>query len=113
MYFKDFNHRETFLELINKYGIEGDNEYTSAFYILSISEIYEKAGSYIDSSGIDFGGIFSKDWPDSMLFLISVAKALFKSSGDVTLSDYLLLDPDNFDIFKEALSIRYNASVIN
>jgi hypothetical protein len=112
MFYKDIKHHETFMELINEYGKGDSDEYASALYILTIPEIYENTKSDINSSGIDFDLILNKYWPESLLFLINVAKVLFKSKGDVSLSDFLLLDPNNYKVFQQSMLIRNDVSQI-
>lgn len=112
MYYRNFRHQETYLELIYDTQKGNSNEYVSAFYILTLPEIYPKAIKHIDGGVIDFDKIIENDWSDSMLFLLRVAKSLFNSSGRIEITDFLYLDIDDYNVFREAMDLRYDNSAM-
>lgn len=112
MYYRNFSHQETYLELIYDTQKGNSNEYVSAFYILTLPEIYDVAIKHIDGDVIDFDKILDYEWTDSMLFLLTVAKSLFTSSGRIEITDFLYLDIDDYNVFREAMDLRYDTAAM-
>ncbi len=108
MYYRNFSHQETYLELIYDTQKGNSNEYVSAFYILTLPEIYDVAIKHIKGDFIDFDSIINNEWSDSMLFLLKVAKSLFTSKGRIDITDFLYLDIDDYNVFREAMDLRYD-----
>lgn len=116
MYFKNEEHKERFLELLEKYNRVYDglieNEYGAAFYILSAdNEIWSKSKGYIGVDGIDFETMFQeKDFSTGYAVMVKLAANLFNGNfnKDITPIDLCwCLDGDsNFKIALAALQIR-------
>lgn len=113
MYFKNEDHKERFLELLEKYNRVYDglieNEYGAAFYILSAdNEIWSKSKSYIGIDGIDFETMFQeKDFSTGYAILVKLATNLFNGNFNIAPVELCYLDGDsNFKVALAALHIR-------
>lgn len=116
MYFKNEEHKERFLELLEKYNRVYDglieNEYGAAFYILSAdNEIWSKSMSYIDVDGIDFETMIQeKDFSTGYAVLVKLAANLFNGNFAEDIAPINLcccLDGEsNFKVALAALQIR-------
>jgi hypothetical protein len=105
-----------------------DSEYASAFYILSMPEMFGRTKKYVQETGIDFKEIIGDStFSNSEMFLIRVAYNLYSSGKEirllpahirdsyykqiedfvgVNLSDIVNLDEEYYNIFLKLLEIR-------
>jgi hypothetical protein len=112
-YFTSRGHKDNLERLLDKVGDKtASTEYQSALYLLSIPYIYDNADKHISNQGIDFDSILQNDFSSAELFIVRVAKVLFKSAypGKIDLSDILYLDNSNTRAFIQAISIRTGLS---
>lgn len=108
MYFFNQQHQDVFKSLVDKFRKQSDNEYLSAFYILSSdAEIRHKTSHYISYDGIDWERIFLQDWSSGFRLIVKLAETLFKSSGSFDLAYGLnTWDEYRFEIAMQAIKIR-------
>jgi len=110
MYFFNPQHQEAFHALVAKYKKSSDNEYMSAFYILSTdTEIRHKTDKHVTYTGIDWEGIWQYDWSSGYRLILELGETLFKSSGSFELAQGLnTWDEYRFEVAMQAIRIRKN-----
>ncbi|KAJ51235.1 hypothetical protein BD780_003477 [Clostridium tetanomorphum] len=107
MYFISTEHKKNFNFLFDQYGKKGEPNYESAYYVLALPQIYEKAQKYITNGRIDFIELFNVEkFEEESSYLIQVAGNLFNASFTFNLNHYLKLEQSYYRVFLQVLDIR-------
>ena len=111
MYFVDNGHKKAFTNMVSRYGIRWDKEYSSdssCYYLLAADEeLRRKAARYIEQDSIDWEGIWQQDWSKSYRFVLQLAESFFKKSGSIELVHGLETWGDElFQVAMQAICIR-------
>ncbi|MDJ0305641.1 DUF6075 family protein [Dehalobacter sp.] len=115
IHFHDEAHRQKVVHYLQKDNrvypdSRADSYYLPALYLLlsTKNDLYKKIGRYIDSDGIDFEKMLSKqDFPSSERKLIKLAANLFNGSMEVSPSELIdTLDDENFTQALQAIFLK-------
>ncbi|HWT27830.1 MAG TPA: DUF6075 family protein [Mobilitalea sp.] len=129
--FLNEQHKQNYIKICKqRFGKEwtNDSEYASAFFILSMPEMYNRCRKYVLETGINFKEIIGDStFSNSEMFLIRVAFNLYTSGKEmrllpdhirdsyykqledyvgVNLSDVVNLGEDYYKVFLQLLEIR-------
>ncbi len=108
-YFNSEKHLNNFVELMQiRFGeLSFSNQYSATLFILADRHLSEYAKHIVNHEGIAFPT--DDDWPihlsPTQVFMLDVARSLFKGSGKVNISDIWHLDDDRFNAVHTAFLV--------